>query len=56
MHQKVQKTLFGDVIEVEKFDKKCLSFSKKNQKSSFKYILGFFNPMTRNVHLNAHLI
>jgi hypothetical protein len=33
MHQKVQKTLFF----VEYFDKKCLTLSKKNQKSPFKH-------------------
>jgi hypothetical protein len=32
------KTLFCDVTKVENFDKKCLTLSKKNNKSPFKHI------------------
>jgi hypothetical protein len=38
MNQKVQKNVFFcDVTKVENFDKKCLTLSKKNQKSPFKH-------------------
>jgi hypothetical protein len=37
MHQKVQKALFCDVTKVENFERKCLTLSKKIQKSSFKH-------------------
>jgi hypothetical protein len=37
MHQKGQKNNFCDVTKVENFDKKCLTLSKKKQKSPFKH-------------------
>jgi hypothetical protein len=36
MHQTMQKYFFCDVTKFENFDKKCLTLTKKNQKSPFK--------------------
>jgi hypothetical protein len=36
-HLKVQKKIFCDVNKFEYFDKKCLTLSKKNQKSPCKH-------------------
>jgi hypothetical protein len=37
-HLDANNTFYCNVIKVENFDKKCLTLSKKNQKSPFKNV------------------